>query len=620
MKNIFKILLAMVFVLGWGCDKDEFAELNSDPASLQEPDLRFSLTKAIEQMFENDYTTWFYNNFQYIFPWTQVTTEPGGNSPSFNEMENYGTHNIYKELFPQTRDIQYRIDAMSEAEKSQYEVLKALTYPIQILPAMANSDLLGSIIYSEAGRAPFTNPPLITPKYDTQEALYDLWLSQLDEAISILTATDNNYIDLGKQDLIYGGDYGKWAKFCNLLKLKIAARLINVNRSKALSIAEEVVNSSAGYMEDLTDDFIYHRGIKYYGSGSDLWIGYANEALVDFLVQQRDPRLRFLFEKNDFNAEVVQAFIDAGVDLPPYVEQYVSYDEDGNFAGWKGPGEPWVRYHGVPIAPDALLDGANDIYFNQGALYKITLDGIEKSYTATSFFSEKLAHTTYDYTYPTKPGGRVIELKDNDPPLQVILGSSSETYLYLAEFKLLGADLPNTAQEYLNRGVELSVLRMDALAKNNQFPYYSNDPVYTDVEEAEAASTKIKEGEIATLLSQPILDLSSGDALEKVYIQQYINFAATPHDIWTLVRRSGIPKKGSALLPWQEFIASGNEEIVPRRFVIQALTEDNLNYQNQLDAINEQGFTPAVNDPEILNSERLWFDENNPQYGSGPIE
>ncbi|WP_462319482.1 SusD/RagB family nutrient-binding outer membrane lipoprotein [Marinilabilia sp.] len=619
MKSIYKILFALVFVFAWGCDKDEFAELNSDPAKLQEGELRFSITKAVEQMYENDYTTWFYNNFDYIYPWSQFTTQQGGNSPTFNVMESYGTQYIYRELFPQTRDVQYAIEAMPEAEKARHQVLKALTYPIQILPAMANSDLLGSIIFSEAGRAPFTNPPLITPAYDSQEELYNLWLTQLDEAIDIFTNSENP-IQMGNQDVIYGGDYAKWAKFCNLLKLKVAARMINVDRARALSVAEEVANSPAGFMDALTDDFIYNRGVKYYGTGNGFWIGYGNQVLIDFLRDNGDPRLKFLFKKNDFNAEVVQAFIDAGVDLPPYVEQYVSLDGDGNFAGWTGPGEPWVRYHGAPLAPDATLDSDNDIYFNQGTLYRVNLNGAEKTYSATSLFSEKLVRTTYDYTYPTKPGGRVIELKDNDPPLHVILGSSAETNLYLAEFKLLGANIPGTAQEYLNRGVELSVRRIDALAENNQFPYYSNDPVYTDPVESEQASTKLKEGEIANLLSQPALDLSAGDALEKVYIQQYLNFASTPNDLWTLVRRSGIPKRNSAILPWQEFISSGTEETLPRRFVIGAPTEDDLLYQNKVQALEDQGFTPSVSSPEILNSERMWFDENNPDYGAGPIE
>jgi hypothetical protein len=393
--------------------------------------------------------------------------------------------------------------------------------------------------------------------------------------------------------------------------------MVNVDNAKAMQIAQEVANSPAGYMDNLDDDFVYNRGVKYYGTGNGFWIGYAGRNIVDFLVENRDPRLRFIFEKNHFNAEVVQAFIDADRDLPPYVEQYVEFDGDGNFAGWKGPGEPWVRYHGVPLAPDATLAGENDIYFNQGTLNRISLNGVEKTYSSTSLFSEKLVRTTYNYTYPTKPGGRVIQLQDNDPPLHVILGSSAETNLYLAEFRLLGANLPKTAQEYFNRGVELSIRRADALAENNQMPYYESDPVYLDPAEAAAASTQLKAGEIDALLAQPAYDLST-DGLEKVYIQQYINFANTPGDVWAVVRRSGIPKKNSNYLAWDPLLASGNELTLPRRFTVGTPTEDNKNYENQLQAVQEQGFTTGTSDPVILNTERLWYDKQNPQYGTGP--
>ena len=617
MKIISKIFIALFLVAAFtSCDKDEFAELNTNPATLDEPELRYSLTKAVEQMYENDYTTWFYNNSQIIFPWVQLTTEQGGNGAQMNEMDNYGTHNIYRELFPQTRDIRHRIDNMGQDEQAIRQALKAITYPVQILPAMANSDLIGSIIYEEAGLAPFTSPPLITPEYDNQEELYNLWLDQLNESIDILVNAENQ-IDFGKQDLIYGGDYGRWAKFCNLLKLKIASRMINIDQARALQIAEEVANSEAGYMNSLNDDFVYHRSVKYYGSGEDIWLGYGGQKVVNFLRENRDPRLRFLFEKNDFNAEVVQAFIDNGVELPPYVEQFVTYDGDGNFAGWSGPGEPWVRYHGAPLAPDAQLDSDNDIYFNQGTKFRISEGDSEKSYAGTSLYSEKLIRTTYDYTYPTEPGGRVIELDDNEPPLNVVLGSSAETNLYLAEFKLLGANLPESAQEYFNRGVRFSVQRMDKLAENNQFPYYSNDPVYTDPDMAEAAGTFLRSGEVDALLQEPAYDLST-DGLEKVYIQQYINFAATPHDLWTLSRRAGIPKRNSNYLSWDPLLSSGNELTLPRRFKIETPTQDSKNYENEMAAVEEQGFTTGTFDPEILNEERLWFDTNNPAYGAGP--
>ncbi len=616
MKRKIKILFALLLVLAIGCERDKFAELNSDPSTLSEPDLRYSVSKAIEQMYSNDYTNWFYNNFQYIFPWVQVTTTQGGNDANFTEMGPSASQGIYSGLFPQTMDVRNRIDAMDDEEKATYQALKAITYPIQIQPAMVNTDNTGSLVYTEAGLAPYTNPPLFTPVLDNQQALFNVWLDELDEALSVLANTDGQF-SLGSQDVIYGGDYSKWAKFCNLLKLKIAARLVNADKARALEIAAEVANSSVGYMNDLNDDFIYMRGIKYYGTGNGMWIGHASRNLVDFMMDNLDPRLRFIFKKNSFNAEVVQAFIDTETELPPYVEQYVNYDADGNFAGWAGPGEPWVRYHGAPLSPDETINPDNDIYFNQSVLYKITVGDVSKSYGATSLFSEKLTRTAYNYTYPTKPGGRVLELKDNDPPLHIILGSSAETNLYLAEFALLGASLPMSAQEYFTQGVKLSVLRMDALAEDNEFPYYNGDPVYEDDDEAAAAATRLRAGEIDALLLNPAYNLST-DGLEKVYIQQYINFMATPGDVWATVRRSGVPKKGSDYLPWEEIKVSGSEIPIPRRFEVGTPTQDDINYDNIKAAMDEQGITTGVSTPSVLNAERLWFDEQSPQYGSGP--
>lgn len=612
MKTTYKIVFALIFILAIGCDKDKFAELNSNPSTLSEPDLRYSVNKAIEQMYGNDYTNWFYSNFQYIYPWAQVTTMQGGNGPDFNTMGPSGGQDIYGSLFPQTMDVRMRIDNMPDETKATYQALRALTYPVQIATALTVTDNTGSLVYTEAGMAPYTNPPLLTPVLDNQQTLFNKWLTELDEAITALSSTEGQFA-IGTEDRIYGGDYQKWAKFCNLLKLKIAARLINVDRAKAIQIAQQVASSPVGYMDNLNDDFIYKRGVKYYGTGNGMWIGWGSKNLIDYMVANKDPRVRFIFEKNAFNGEVVQAFIDAGKNLPDYIEPLVEFDAEGNFAGWKGDGEPWVRYHGVPVSPDATQDPANEKYFNQSITNKIE----NKTYIATSLYSEKLTRTAYDFTYPTKPGGRVLELKDNDPAHTVILGSAAETNLYLAEFKLLGASLPKSAQEYFNRGVELSVLRADALAESQQMPYYNSDPVYTDADIAEAAGTKLRAGEIDALLAKPSYNLAT-DGLEKVYIQQYINFMNTPNDVWTTVRRSGIPKKGSAYLAWESFTASGSEMQIPRRFVVDTPTEDDLNYANKMAAAQEQGFSTGTPDPAKLSAEKLWFDAQNPIYGSGP--
>lgn len=615
MKNKHIIIFALILLMVWGCDRDQFAELNTNPSTISEPDLRYSAAKAIEQMYSEDYLTFFYNNFQYIMPWTQATLKQGGNTTDFLEMGPAGGHNIYSSLIPQAMDIRYRIDNMKEEEKAIYQSIYAITYPMVILPAMTRADVTGSMVYTQAGQAPYTNPPLLTPVLDNESTLYNTWLTELNKALTTLTSAKNQF-SMGNQDIIYKGDYTKWAKLCNLLKLRIAARLVNKDKAKALSIAAEVAASTAGYMDNLNDDFVYNRGIKYYGTGNGMWIGFAGKNVAEFLVANKDPRVRFIFEKNSFNAEVVQAFLDNGKTLPPYVAAKANI-ENNKFVSWKAPGEPWVRYYGAPVSPDARLATSNDIYFNQDVLYKLTVGSVSKNYTATSLYSEKMVRTSYDFTYPTKPGGRVIQLKDNDPGLNVLLGSAAETNLYLAEFKLLGANLPKSAQEYFNQGVTLSIQRMDALAKNNQMPYYESDPVYTDAAAAAEAATKLRAGEITSLLAQPAYSLAT-DGLEKVYIQQYIHFMGTPHDLWTTVRRSGVPKKGSAYLPWENVTGSGVELKIPRRFVISTPTEDDINYANKKAAVTEMGVTTGTNNPTTLSNERLWFDKENPNYGAGP--
>ncbi|WBL22873.1 SusD/RagB family nutrient-binding outer membrane lipoprotein [Zunongwangia sp. HRR-M8] len=621
MKNLNKIsVILLIIFTSYGCDKEDFADLNSDPSVSQNAELRFSITKGIEQMYGNDYTSWFYDSFDYTYPWSQVTTGSagGGNTEGLVEMgSNGGFMHIYNYIIPNMRDVRARIDAMPEEEQTEMQAMRGMTYPIQILPVMQYSDYYGAMIYSEAGLAPYTTPPLITPKYDTQEELYDLWLEELDLAIESLLAP--NQFDIGSQDIVYGGDYQKWAKFCNLLKLKIAARLVNADRAKAIQIVEEVMNSEAGYMNSLDDDFIYQRGINYFGTGEGVQPGIGGINLIDFMVDNRDPRVRVLFEKNSFNGEVVQAFIDVDQQLPPYVEDYVITDENGNFNGWSGPGEPWVRYFGVPLAPEEVLKSENQYYFNQGVLNRISLNDVEKAYASTSNFNERVVRTGYAFVYPTKPGGRVIEKRDNYPPLQVIMGSAAETYFYLAEFKLLGANITGTAQEYFNAGVEFSVRRLDQLANNNDFPYYEKDPVYMDDEMATMAASGLKPGELDMLLSKSAYDLST-NGLEKIYIQQYINFMGTPGDVWTTVRRSGIPKRNSEYLPWDKLASSVAELTIPRRFRIDAPSADNQNYQNRLNILETQGFTAGTNNPQTLNEERIWFDINNPDYGSGPKE
>ena len=92
----------------------------------------------------------------------------------------------------------------------------------------------------------------------------------------------------------------------------------------------------------------------------------------------------------------------------------------------------------------------------------------------------------------------------------------------------------------------------------------------------------------------------------------------TPNGFWATVRRAWIPKKGNAYLPWENFTESCSEMPIPRRFDVGTPTEDDLNYVNKVASAQEQGFTTGTLEPVKLNSEKLWFDKQNPAYGAGP--
>ncbi|PTN09096.1 SusD/RagB family nutrient-binding outer membrane lipoprotein [Mangrovibacterium marinum] len=595
-------------------DKDKFADLNSDPSVVSDPDIRFLISRAMQQMYNNDYTVWFYSYNDYVYPYSQVAASTtAGNNTTFNEGSLTGLQNLYRALVPGV-DARMRIDDLDAEERSSSQAMKALTYAIQIYVGISNLDYIGGMSYSEAGLANYTTPPLLTPKVDTEQELFNLWLDELDQAIADLGKSDQ--FSLGNQDMMYKGDYTKWSKFCNLLKLRIAARLVNADRAKALQIAQEVGASS--YMNELGDDLLFNVGVNYRGTGEgvgDGWIGYAANNLIEFLKANKDPRLRFLFRKNNFNPEVIDAIIETlGFDgLPSQIQDIINLNGEGKFDSWKsGYEEPWGRYWGVPLSTAAITQNE---YFQQSTLFFATkADGSNrKTYTWSSVIEEKNQRTTLTYTYPTKPGGSVLQVVGNEVPLYVLLGSAAETNLYLAEFKLLGANLPMTAQEYLTQGVSLSVQRMDNLAERHEIPYYDEDPVLADPAEG---ATKLQDGELAALLSKDICTLDGTDDLEKVYIQQYIQNLITPGDLWTTVRRSGIPKVGSAYFAWEDF-GVGN---IPRRVAINTPSEADLMYDIIIAYYQAAGITTNTNTASVLSSERLWFDKNNPNYGAGPIE
>jgi hypothetical protein len=104
--------------------------------------------------------------------------------------------------------------------------------------------------------------------------------------------------------------------------------------------------------------------------------------------------------------------------------------------------------------------------------------------------------------------------------------------------------------------------------------------------------------------------------LEKIYLQMYLHFYYQPIDQFVTVRRSGVPKTDSKLIPWVSMKASNQ---IPRRFYeVKPSDADKMKDQIE-DAYSKEGFTfTDGSDPTLLNTERVWYDKGAPEFGAGP--
>lgn len=633
MKNKILIIIASISLLfTWGC-KDDFADINTDPSVVNDPDIRYLFTQALKDFDPYNYHYWFYQGSQYYFDWAQVSSTTDIN---MNIMGAVGSVPLYNVMLT-TEEIKHLVDVeFAPEESARYQHIKAMCNPLVVYLGLMATDMDGSIAYTEAMKGRYTNPALLTPKYDTQKELFDTWLSELDASIKILTnpvmhdGKEVQQVSLQGQDVVYKGDASKWAKYANSLKLRIAVRLLHQDREKAFKIAQEVVNSPAGILSSVEDDFVYNLGSEQYHFHDAVdRLGYANKSLIDFMVSNKDPRVRLHFRKNSFNSKVIQAFFDTRfeqdsnpdfkgrkADIPPYIREYVETEKNAEgkevFKGWKAPGEPWVRYYGRPVLITANLEAEYLDYFDSDR-FKIKLNGVERSYSPFSSYNEENIRGQIDFTYPDAPGAPVVQDKD-DNPWYGVLFTTAEVNLYLAEFSLLGATLPKSAEQYFNDAIRASVTITDKVAGLNRIPYYHE---VFDVEFEK--SIKLVDGEIDTLLEHEAYQLT-GDLntkLEKVYLQQYIHFINIPNELFVTVRRSGVPKKDSKYLAREVFLK--NEAYpIPRRFIKNAVETSDLLYDIKMHAYKEQGFSVGNFDPAILNAERVWYDKGAPNYGEGP--
>ncbi len=129
------------------------------------------------------------------------------------EVDFYGWNafpTVWEGLYESLTDLK-SLTAIAAEENNNKMIGAAMVFEAWIFSELTNA--YGDIPYSEAIAG---NETVFTPKYDTQEFIYQDLLQKLDEAKSLL---NNSGTILG--DVMYNGDATKWIKFANALKLRL---------------------------------------------------------------------------------------------------------------------------------------------------------------------------------------------------------------------------------------------------------------------------------------------------------------------------------------------------------------------------------------------------------------
>ncbi len=157
------------------------------------------------------------------------------------------------------------------------------------------TDVYGPIPYSEFGKG------VTFVAYDSQQDIYKQFFHELDTAVTLISNFYEEYPNarpIAKFDLIFDGDFSKWLKWANTLRLRLAIRISNVDATLAKQEGEKALASSYGLLTDASDivhvnqPLIGHPLSEIAYSWGDTRMGANMESI---LVGYNDPRLSEYF-------------------------------------------------------------------------------------------------------------------------------------------------------------------------------------------------------------------------------------------------------------------------------------------------------------------------------------
>lgn len=264
------------------------------------------------------------------------------------------------------------------------------------------TDLWGPIPYSKVGSGSMQVP------YDTQQEVYNYMFNDIDYAIATLTdyaLTYPNDRPAAAYDKVYAGDFSKWVKFGNSLKLRMAMRIVYADPELAKTKAEEAINHPIGIISNNEENasILYRPNpIKI------MWLDYTDTRacadLVTYMQGYNDPRIPKYFQKGSVSNIDGYYGIRAGINIlsKAWALRYSApaiYDTDNDYVLWMNAAEvAFLRAEGALRGWN--MGGTAEALYKEGVKLSFDQYGVSSGYD--TYINDNVSTQT-QYKDPENP-------------------------------------------------------------------------------------------------------------------------------------------------------------------------------------------------------------------------
>ncbi|NDV83041.1 SusD/RagB family nutrient-binding outer membrane lipoprotein [Bacteroides sp. 51] len=540
---ITAILVACTLFLA-ACSDSYMESMNTDPSKTPSIDPNAQLTTAQLQTYGDLGMVEIHRNYLYAFSqylmgcWN--TTNYGGR----HTLDNSEMSRIWTSYYPTA--IKNIVDGLHQTTDDAERVnIHSVLRIYRVYMMSIITDIYGDAPYSQAGKGFLED--IFTPRYDTQEEIYNDFFLELSDAAASLDASKDKVTG----DVIFNGDLAKWKKLANSLRLRYAMRISEVTPSKAQEEFEKALQADGGIFESAGDDAL----IKYmeiaFTFGQEAYSDYRGNAMSQLLFgndpannpsylcstffnqlyNSGDPRT-FSIARCYYDQLMSSTSTDGRIDLTDeMIAKNVAFQpRDPGAYSW----EPWPTGYDSDILTELAVNNPS---------------------------------ITPSVARETEPKLANNFLKGNNPG---VVMTSAEVKFLLAEAKLKNWSVGSASvADLYAQGVRAA---MDFLTANYGCPAVSSE-------------------DFNEFIQNNGIGYTNEQKKEAINTQAWILHFTNPNEGWANVRRSGYPKMQSPeAYGFGQFLTGGTE--IPVRLCYPVL-ESSYNKENYNEALSRMGGTDS---------------------------